>query len=680
MTAKKITAVVVPVSALRTEHSCGVGEFLDIIPLVHLCTATGISMIQLLPVYDTGADSSPYSLVSAFALNPLYLSLSALPGSECQKEEITLLKKTSDGDARFTYRKIAETKIKIAKAIFDHSFDIIKTELENKASEISMWVKNNEWVKSYISYKNSKAQNFQKSWPQWSDMKTPTMQELDAVWKNPEWQDAITFQLWLQFQLHKQFMQAVAMCRENGVLLKGDVPIMMACDSADVWANPQLFRFDLTAGTPPGAGDDPGQNWGFPIYFWENHAESGYRWWKLRLEKINQYYDAYRIDHLPGFFRMWAIPKGEHTACLGTWIPSLPITAEQLHNSGFSDERIRWMSEPHIPTSLVMDANGGDYLNSCGQLELVAHRIENQELWLFNKNITCEQDICDAGLKPEVEAVLRKKWVDRLLIRLPRSYCVNNKTVYSIAWKYKDSTAWHSFSEAERKAFEKIADRWNTQNEALWKKHATTILTEITKGISAKPYAEDLGAIPVCVPAVLKKLGIASLKVIRWQRRWEEKEKPFIPLADYPALALTTTATHDTSTLKAWWNTELTTAERSDFLEALGLAPELAAVSLSSKLAALMLKAIHGTPSRTVAFTVQDLLLLRQDTTSGKAKKKTAGTKDTDAEGRDTDRINVPGTVSDTNWTYRMPVTVEELSRDARFIQAVKQVLGISEA
>lgn len=650
-----IIAIVVPVSALRTEKSCGIGEFLDLIELAKFCKDSNISMIQILPVNDSGFDSSPYNLVSAFALNPCYISLEMLPNAQFFLSDINAIKEKFDSLERVAYQDVLFEKLKLAKLIFEKNAKNFTEKLSNKNSEESKWIKDNSWLTAYVIYKNIKAQNFQRSWKTWKYMRTPTKNELKQAWECPPLKNTYNFYIWLQFYLHKQLLEASTFCQNIGIMLKGDLPILMAEDSCDVWENHELFRSDLTAGTPPDFDNPNGQNWGFPCYFWQNHRENGYKWWKQRLKKSDQYYNAFRLDHILGFFRIWAIPIGESTAKLGRMVPYITVSKVELQKLGFSEARIRWMSEPHISTENIMKVNNNDYLNSHGELRKVCDRVNEEELWVFKATIKCESDLQKYNLKPACEKLLRQKWLDRMLIQIRQK--ASSEQFYSIAWNFQDSTAWNSLSQIERRSFLELQERQNEESENIWKSHGREILTELCSSVSMQAFAEDLGVIPLCVPEVLQELNIFSLKVIRWQRDWKTPFAKFIPIQTYNPISLTTPATHDTSTLKTWWETELSVSERIDLLEALNIkSRKLANENLSSKNANILLKAIAKSPSKVVAFQLQDLLTLSEIKFKGDM------------------RINTPGMVSDKNWTYRMPVTIEKLILDKKFIAKVKDL------
>ena len=664
----------VPVSALYSKKSCGVGEFSDLIPFADFCKKAGLHIIQLLPVNDTGTDSSPYNALSAFALHPLYICLDDIPDAQTFKPEIEKLRTAFEPHTpgeRFRYRDILHEKNVLLHAIFNKAETQIMADAQG--GELSEWIKANQWIIEYAVFKNIKRQNYYASWKDWkecADMKTPSATKIAAAWNNPVLKREYVFYAWVQMHLHKQLLKAVTYCAENGIVLKGDIPILMNEDSVEIWAHPEYFRSDLRAGSPPDGDNPTGQNWGFPIYNWVNLKATGYRWWKERLHHAAQYYHAYRLDHILGFFRIWAIPEGEATGLLGKPIPYSGITMENLKKAGFSKERIRWMAEPHIKTDAVQNTVNGDYLYAHGLLRKVADRIGTEELWLFKAEIQSEADIRRCELPLEAEAALRKKWIDRMLVKAGKD--LHGNTVYTAAYLYRNTTAWRTLSEDEQKQFSLLVEEKEVQQNRLWAKQAEDILSELCTSVDMQPCAEDLGAKPAALPKVLEKLHILSLRVFRWEREWEKNDAPFIPLQEYPKNAVAVTSVHDSSTMRQWWEQELSYADMLSFFEALHIDGNIRTAlcpiegekpAYTPDLAAALLSALVKVPSIFAVFPIQDWLGLIID------ELRTLNVQN--------ERINVPGTVSDSNWTYRLPFPIETLSKNKELVKRLRKITAL---
>lgn len=652
------TGCAIPLSALRTNQSLGCGEFLDLIPLADFCKKSQLEIIQLLPVNDTGTGSSPYSALSAFALHPLYISIENLPEyiNGKYKNELEILKNKHDSNVRFLYTELRKDKLLLLRKIYNDNITAI---LKDEA--INNWQKKNNWIIAYSVFCTLKEDYNEASWREWSNFRELTLKQVQARFDTVSLRERHFFYVWVQMRLAEQAKKASEYCKKCNILLKGDIPILMNEDSVDVWAYPQYFNIHLRAGSPPD-GDNPlGQNWGFPTYNWENLVKNKLDWWKNRLKETEKYFSAYRIDHILGFFRIWGVPEGENTAVNGFFNPTSFITQDELLKASFSEAQITWFSKSHITTKSIEDIFNNDYLAVHGHLQKIMDRIGNEELWLFKDSIKTQGDI---DLYDDVPHVIREKlktlWNDRLLIEVFKSKFVFHS-------QYEQSTAWKSLQESEKQILRNIYNKKNEENEILWENHARLLLTDICKSTAMQACAEDLGSNPQCVPAVLDDLEIFSLKVVRWTRNWASPTKEFIPFSKYPKLSVTTSSVHDSSTLRLWWQSE---ADAQDFYNTF-LADKNTDTctsnnnifeQYSSVQAKNILSLIGQSKSYWCIHPLQDLLAV--DTIHI-------------VENATEERINIPGTVTDFNWTYRIPCTIEELTRNKDLIASLIQIAKI---
>jgi 4-alpha-glucanotransferase len=642
---QKATGAAIPLGAIRTNKA--IGEFSDLPVFAEFCKKADLKIIQLLPVNDSGTDSSPYNALSAFALNPVYLTIEDMPECASSPEIAGRVKKLHSDYAalpRFPYLDIRREKTAILRLLYEEHQEEIA-----KSPELKRWMSQNEWIISYAVYMEYKRTHLDASWKEWpEDTKNITSAEILERWNDTKLRENHLFFAWVQFNADRQFKKAAEEVSAMGIILKGDIPIMMAEDSCDVWAHRNYFDHAMRAGAPPDMFNTAGQNWGFPTYKWDNLAKDDYSWWKERLKTAAQYYKAYRIDHILGFFRIWKTPEEEITAALGRPDPLSPITQKELLAAGFTEGRIHWLSEPHIPTQPVLDANYGDYLGTHGILHIVADRIGYEELWLFKSGIRGDRDILKADIPQRPKDVLLRYWLNRVLVK-------TGKDQFSAAWNCKDSTAWQNLTEAEKTALEALFKKKNKKMEKLWEEHARTILESLTKSAPMIPCAEDLGVDLECLPPVLKDLNILSLRVVRWAKDWEKPGNPFVPFEDYPELSVATTSVHDSSTLRGWWEKENGGRELLQNLnpgatEPMEYTPERARLILAE--AATAKSALYICP-------IQDFLGLVNTYR---------------AANPDDERVNIPGTVSASNWTYRLPVPVSVLLKDKKLISQIADI------
>jgi 4-alpha-glucanotransferase len=286
--------ICVPLFSLRSKNSAGIGEFLDLIPLISWCKDNGFDTLQLLPINDTENDPSPYNPISSCALDPIYISLHEFP--QFNRSEFASLNNLP----RLNRAMVKEAKFEWLR----HQYDLF-----SPSDEYHQFVQNNRWLNNYALFKAISQREKTTDWRQWKEKNTTGLEE------------EIQFYCYLQYLSFSQWAKIKAHAKKEGVFLKGDIPILLSPCSADVWQSPHLFDLTQTAGAPPDYYTPSGQNWGFPLFDWEKMKQEHYQWWRQRLAIAGRLYDLYRIDHVVGFFRIWAIPLGS-SPLEGMFIPS----------------------------------------------------------------------------------------------------------------------------------------------------------------------------------------------------------------------------------------------------------------------------------------------------------------------------------------------------------------------
>ena len=672
----RLIGTVVPVGALRSGKPTAVGEFPDLVEFARLCKKMKIGLIQLLPVNDTGYESSPYFSLTAFALHPLYLRIGNLPEAAAAAKfktktaaidrEFAPVRDEANGDGsviRFSYLKILRAKMALLREIFAAN----AAEIEQKAAAgggLNAWIEENPWVKEYAVYRRLKEANAEKSWKEWSEHREVTLEEIAAMWQDPQYRREHLFWAWLQEALDKQFGEAAKAVADMGIILKGDLPILMNDDSCDVWAHPEIFIQDYSAGAPPDVYSPDGQNWGFPLYDWDAQEKDNFAWWRRRLAVAGKYYQAYRIDHVLGFFRLWSSSRADYSSVLGRCIPCTPVTNGDLRKLGFDKGRICWLSQPHVPTNELYDALRQNWDGPCDEAELntaakkifskAFDQIDGEELWLFKKKIKGEKDIDALGLPPSIRPFLLKAWQNRLFLEF-------EKGKYSPIWAYKDTRAYLSLSAEEKENLGKLLLKNAAKSEKVWEVQGKKLLSVLIESSPMLPCAEDLGAVPECVFKTLAKLKILGLRVVRWHRDWDNKDgQPFIPFEAYPELSVCTAAVHDSSTIREWWERE---ADQEYFAGFIGF-PSLPKMYNPGTAKAILTR-VASARSRFRVFQMQDLLHLShrfyaQDPAS--------------------ERINVPGTNNEFNWTYRLPASAAEIAKDKDLVKYVAELSKVKAA
>lgn len=653
----RISGFAVPLLSLKTRQGA-CGEYPDIAVLAALAKSWNMSLVQLLPVNDSGMQTSPYSALSAFALNPIYLRIGDLPeasGPEAwAKEARESARALIEG--HLSFKKVAYEDI--ARAKRDILFRLWKgmAAWSGRAAlieSIENWIRQNRWARVYACFITLREGYAEKPWWEWPRHGDPEPGLIDSMWKDEEYADSLRFHAWVQMACSQQFERAFTRARGLGIDIMGDIPILMNADSADIWFDRAIFDMEKAAGAPPDMYSAAGQNWGFPLYRWDELDRRGYSFWKERLAVADRYYSAYRIDHVLGFFRIWAIPKFEEDGFLGHFVPELPLSRTELAALGFDSPRIRWLSQPHVPAQAV--ANALSVLDEAARSAIASRcftRIGTEELFLFNPEIRGMADIrmvLREAMAPDDSSLqntiicLSVWWRNRALLEIEPGKYIGT-------WDYSNTTSWKSLSESEKSLLGSLLEQRRSESMKLWENSGRKILSAISEGIEMRACAEDLGAVPPCVPAVLGELGIPGLRVLRWHREWGKSGSPYVPFDAYPEESVACTSVHDSTNLRQWWREE---AERESLWamisEALGLAIGPTPFDLDPDSALLLLKAFTKVQSRILIIPLQDLLaassVYREDRPED-------------------ERINVPGTSGGSNWLYRLNPYLETLVTD----------------
>ena len=344
----------VPVFSLRSEESFGIGEFNDLKLLTDWAAATGQKIIQLLPVNDTTktgtwTDSYPYSAVSIYALHPQFIHL---PDAGVEEdEEYHKLKDALNALPAVDYEKVNAEKDRLLRKAFSVRW---KSTCTTRAYR-QFFRENRHWLFPYAAFRILTERYGTADFRKWEEYRTYDRTKAGALLKKEK--KECNYFCFVQFHLHRQLSMARDYAHAHGVYLKGDLPIGISPESADAWASPELFHLDSQAGAPPDAFAAKGQNWGLPTYNWDRMSRDGYAWWKSRMKNMEQYFDAFRIDHILGFFRIWEIPLGAKSGLAGHFSPALPYTTDYLRGLGFSlpdtgpaipeSEDVLFVADPH---------------------------------------------------------------------------------------------------------------------------------------------------------------------------------------------------------------------------------------------------------------------------------------------------------------------------------------------
>jgi 4-alpha-glucanotransferase len=633
--------VAIPVFSLRSEKSFGTGEFLDLKPLADWGKKVGLKLIQLLPINDTSAshswtDSYPYAAISAFALHPLYLNLAAVANAKNKKllKSLEAERQRLNALEALDYEAVMRAKIGLLKQIFP----LQKSATFGGADYKKFFAENEHWLSPYAAFCFLRDKFGTSDFSRWPEHSKFDAEKIAALIAN---NDEVAFHYFVQFHLHQQLREATAHAHAAGLVVKGDLAIGVFRHGADAWQAPELYNMELQAGAPPDAFAAKGQNWGFPTYNWPRMAADGFAWWKQRFAQMGNYFDAFRIDHILGFFRIWSSPAHAVEGILGYFVPAIPLEVKEFSARGIVFDRERLL-KPFINDFVLEEIFGGEadfvrreFLDAGGnggyslKPQFATQRQVENHFATQPKNARAEK--LKLGLFDLISNVILLEAEGELHFRFAIEQTLSFKNLAP---------------EQQLKLRELYIDYFFRRQDEFWKHQALQKLPALKRVTNMLICGEDLGLVPACVPEVMRDLGFLSLEIQRMPKIFgQEFSRP----ADAPYLSVITPGTHDMSTIRGWWTEDRALTQKFFNTELLlsGDAPSEAAPEIVEAVVRQHL----ASPAMWSIFQLQDLLGM-----DGKLRRA-----DVEAE-----RINVPA-IPNFYWRYRMHVSLEQLQAAEEF-------------
>jgi 4-alpha-glucanotransferase len=646
--------VAIPVFSLRSKKSFGVGEFTDLKLLIDWARRCGLKLVQLLPVQDTTAnhdwqDSYPYAAISAFALHPIYLNLDTCAGrkyghlTKPLRKKQKLLNELPDLD----YEEVMKIKLLAAKELYE----LQKEEFKKDPEYLSFFEMNKDWLVPYAVFCYLRDKNGTPDFTRW---KLHSRYDRDAIQKysspGTRHYDSIVLQYFIQYHLHGQLRDAADYAHKNGIIMKGDIPIGIYRYSCDAWMEPHLYHMDMQSGAPPDNFAIKGQNWGFPTYNWEEMQKDGYAWWKKRFAHMRNYFDAFRVDHILGFFRIWSIPMEVVEGILGHFDPAIPVYRVEFAERGIWFDQDRY-TVPFINDAVLSEIFGGEseyvkanYLRISGpgfyslqepfnkQRKVEAH-FTSLEVSDFNNRIRSGlYDLISNVILLEVEGSGGQEFHFRISIEKIS------------AFRYLD---WNT----QRQLLALYVNYFFSRQDLFWQKQAMHKLPALKRATNMLVFGEDLGMVPACVPDVMRQLGIFSLEI---QRMPKNPAREFFHPSEAPYLSVVTPSTHDMSTVRGWWEEDRVKIQKffNQELGQWGEAPLFCEPWINK---AIVLQHLHS-PAQWSIFQLQDIMGMSEHFRR---------------ENPHDERINIPADPHH-YWKYRIHLTLEELLEEDDFNEEVK--------
>lgn len=654
----RLAGTVLPLFSMRSSHGWGVGDFGDIKLMAQWLSGTGQNILQLLPLNDTtifggDEDSYPYNCVSVYALNPIYMDMSVLPRLNSEKAN--------------RYYETHRTKLNEAPAVqyslvYALKMNYLRDLFNEQGSELlatddchRFLAAEKRWLRPYAIFRflTTRLHCCIWDWDKYRYYDENTEQQLLADY--PDAAREIDFYSLVQYLLYKQLCDAHDYANSVGVALKGDIPIGVAPNGVDVWCEREQFNLEVSAGAPPDAFSADGQNWGFPTYNWEVMALDGYSWWRRRLQYMSKFFDAYRIDHVLGFFRIWEIPHTSVSGLSGSFSPNRPLSKEELAAAGFILDEQEHLS-PYITKERMNELFSR-------RMKYVVERFFDEQpggTYRFKEHIKGAShlawevyDKCGDKFPQALKKALLNLYGSVLFLR-----DLKEPGMFVPRILGSETEAYAQLSQQQRIAYDHIyEDYFYNRHTMYWFEEGMRKLAPVLQSTTMTACGEDLGMIPACVPWVMKNLQILSLEIQRMPKLFGET---FARPEYYPYLSVATPSTHDMSTLRGWWRED--EALSAEFYHrVLGCTGECPREMSGAVARAILVQHLQS-PAAFALFAWQDIMAIDERLRLA----------DPEAE-----RINVPSN-RDHLWNYRMHIAIEDLMNERAFNDALRAMIADS--
>lgn len=652
---RKLAGTLIPVFSLRTRGSFGVGDFGDLKMMIDWVAETHQKVLQVLPINDTTSthtwtDSYPYSCISIFAIHPQFADLRQLPAVADKEKAAAFetLREELNQLPQIDYERVNNAKIEYLRVIFEQEGGEVL-----KSAGFKAFLKESaHWLVPYAQYCHLRDTygnvdfNTWKGHEVWHEKDRETL--LNA--RTKEYKE-VAFYYYVQYVLHVQMRAAHEYAMARGVILKGDIPIGVNRKGCDVWHEPHYFNLNLQAGAPPDSFSVNGQNWGFPTYNWARMLEDGCQWWLRRFQNMSKYFDAYRIDHVLGFFRIWATPTTCVHALQGQFAPSLAMTREEIESYGLHFQE-KLFTTPFI-ARWVVDRVFGPHADAVVEKYL---QHEHDDIFSLKPEYDTERKIEAAFVgKDSADDV----WVRDGLYALASDVLfvrdINDSNKFHPRITAQLNFMYEALVDSDKEKFNRLYNNYYyRRNNNFWYNEAMKKLPVLVQATRMLVCAEDLGMVPDCVAWVMNELRILSLEL---QQMPKDPSVRFGELWKNPYRSVCTLSTHDMPTLRQWWDEDMERTQDyyNSQLYRSGAAPHPLPGWLAKEIVVNQL----ACPSMLCVLLLQDWFAIDEKLRFA----------DANAE-----RINIPANPRH-YWRYRMHLNIEDLIANKEYNDNIKELI-----
>ena len=652
---RKVAGTAIPVFSLRSEGSFGVGDFGDLKKLIDWAEQTHQQAVQILPINDTTItntwmDSYPYNSISIYAFHPMYIDLRQLGKMKDKEAAEAFEDKRLELNAltQIDYEGVNNTKREYIRLMFQQTGKKVLASADFK----QFFKENEHWLLPYAAFSHLRDMYGTPDFSQWPEHQVYDAKTIAAMCSpESECYENIAYYYYIQYNLHIQLLDAGNYARQKGIIFKGDIPIGISRNSVEAWIEPYYFNMNGQAGAPPDAFSTNGQNWGFPTYNWDVMEQDNYLWWQKRFRKMAEYFTAYRIDHILGFFRIWEIPSHSVHGLLGQFVPAMPMGVEEIQSFGLNFQK-DFMTRPFINEDILnkMFGKKADFVKET----FLQH--SHDDIWEMRPEYDTQRkvEVWFTDKKDE-ESINMRENIYALISNVLFVPDRKNPSTYHPRITVQNDFIFERLSDSEKDAFNRLYNHYYYQrHNQFWYHEAMKKLPILTQCTSMLVCGEDLGMVPDCVPWVMEQLQILSLEI---QRMPKNPQHEFGHLWEYPLRSVCTISTHDMATLRGWWEEDpkLTARYYNQVLGQWGEVPATAPGWVCEEIVRQHLQS----PSLLCILAFQDWLSMDEDLRYP----------DANAE-----RINVPANPRH-YWRYRMHLTLEDLMKNKAFNKKMTEMI-----
>jgi 4-alpha-glucanotransferase len=647
----KGAGVAVPIFSLRTKDSFGIGELTDLGDLITWTHHVGMNVIQVLPINDTLAnmsweDSYPYAAISVMALHPLYINIPSVGSFDDPKDAKAYLADQYALNALevVDYERVLDRKFYYFRVLYAQ----VKTQL-NKDKAYQTYINDQaSWLPSYAAFCYLRDINHTCRFDTWQSYSVYDEQSiLDLCAPDRAAYDDITFYMWLQYHADRQLLSMRDKARDHGIALKGDLPIGIYRYSCDAWIAPALYNMSQQAGAPPDDYAELGQNWGFPTYNWDIMRQDGYAWWRARMQQLNRYFDALRIDHILGFFRIWQIPTAEVQGTLGMFNPRLPYDRDELARYGLHGDLGRY-TDPYITDTILSDTFGqhADWVKKTFLEAAIDGRYIMKFDYKYQQSIV--QYFKEHPERAELAIDIMNMISNVILLSEQDGHHFNPRITVSTTTSYQSLAMWE-----QQAVMTLYNEYYYRRHDQYWKEQALERLPAVLDASDMMICGEDLGMIPDAVPGVMHDLNIISLEI----QRMPKGNERFGQVGQYPYASVCSPSCHDMSTIRGWWESDhdLAKAFYYDYLGKSGVTPQ----SCTTDIVRSIIWDHMISPSMLAIFPLQDLVGMDNNLRKADAA---------------SEQINVPANVKH-YWRYRFHAEIQSLIDNQTFTESLRTMV-----